>query len=48
MVGSTTMVNIKDRLLYIYIYSTYKSSMDITWVKGKTKEFVNLLLENNK
>jgi hypothetical protein len=48
MIGSTTMINIKDRLLYVYIYSTYKSSMDITWVKGKTKELVSLILMNNE
>ncbi len=48
MVGSTTLINIKDRLLYMYIYSTYKSSMDATWVKGKTKEFVSLILMNNE
>jgi len=38
---------VKNKLIFIYVYSNYDSMKDITWVKAKANEFVSLLLENN-
>ena len=44
---STSIVLIKKKIIFVYIYSNYDSEKDITWVEGKTKELVSLLIKNN-
>ena len=46
-VFSTSIVLIKKKIIFIYVYSDYESEKDITWVEGKTKELVSLLIKNN-
>jgi len=48
VVNATVMANVKNKLIFIYVYSGYNSMKDIIWVKAKANEFVSLLLENNK
>ncbi len=47
IINATVMANVKNKLIFIYVYSNYDSMKDITWVKAKANEFVSLLLENN-
>ena len=44
---STSIVLIKKKIIFVYIYSDYDSEKDITWIEGKTKELVSLLIKNN-
>ena len=46
-IASTSIVLIKKKIIFVYIYSDYDSEKDITWVEGKTKELVSLLIKNN-
>ena len=44
---SMSILRIKGKILYVYVYSDYTGDIDIIWVKSKTRELVNLLLEVN-
>ena len=46
-VGSTSFVFVKNKVIFVYIYSDFDSEKDIVWIEGKTKELVNLLIKNN-
>ena len=46
-VSSTSIVFVKNKIVYVYIYSDYDSEKDIIWIEDKTKETVNLLIKNN-
>ena len=46
-VGSTSFVFVKNKVIFVYIYSDFDSEKDIVWIEGKTKELVNLLTKNN-
>ena len=46
-VSSTSIVFVKNKIVYVYIYSDYDSEKDIIWIEDKTKETVNLLIRNN-
>ena len=46
-VNSLSIVFVKNKMVYVYIYSDYDSEKDITWIEDKTKETVNLLIKNN-
>jgi len=47
MIGTMTYLNLKNRLVYAVVYKDYNDSKDVLWVKSKTKELVDLLLEVN-
>ena len=44
---ATSIVLIKKKIIFVYIYSDYDSEKDITWIEGKTKELISLLIKNN-
>ena len=49
MVATISYLNLKNKLIVVYLYSDYIDSKDMVWIKSKTKEFVDLLLQaNNK
>ena len=43
-----SFVRVKNRLIAAYVYSDYIDGKDVVWAKSKTKEFVSLLLKENK
>lgn len=48
-VASMTMILLKKKLLYLYVYSDYESKADIEWTKSTTKNWVkSLSYINNK
>jgi hypothetical protein len=47
MAGSTTLMKVKRRLLYIYVYSQYEAQADVDWVESRTTELANLILTAN-
>ena len=44
---ATSIVLLKKKIIFVYIYSDYDSEKDITWIEGKTKELISLLIKNN-
>ena len=44
---ATSIVLLKKKIIFVYIYSDYDSEKDIIWIEDKTKETVNLLIKNN-
>jgi hypothetical protein len=47
VVASTSLLKVKDRILYAYVYSIYDNQEDINWVRAKTKEWMDLILEKD-
>lgn len=47
MAGSTMLMKVKRRLLYVYVYSQYETQADVDWVESRTSELANLLLTAN-
>lgn len=47
MIGSVSYLNLKDRLVVFYVYDNYTDNKNLIWVKSKTKELVDLLLQVN-
>jgi hypothetical protein len=47
MAGSTMLMKVKRRLLYVYVYSQYDAQADVDWVESRTTELANLLLTAN-
>ena len=47
MAGSTMLMKVKRRLLYLYVYSQYDEQADADWVESRTTELANLLLTAN-
>jgi hypothetical protein len=47
MAGSTMLMKVKRRLLYVYLYSQYETQADVDWVESRTSELANLLLMAN-
>ena len=47
MIGSFSYLNLKGRLAVVYVYDEYIDNKNLIWVKSKTKELVDLLLEVN-
>lgn len=47
MAGSTMLVKVKRRLLYVYVYSQYDEQADVDWVESRTTELANLMLTAN-
>jgi hypothetical protein len=45
--AATSIVLLKKKIIFVYIYSDYDSEKDIIWVEAKTKELVNLLIKHN-
>jgi hypothetical protein len=47
MAGSTMLMKVKRRLLYVYVYSQYETQADVDWVESRTSELANLILTTN-
>jgi len=47
MAGSTMLMKVKRRLLYVYVYSQYEEQADVDWVESRTTELANLMLTAN-
>ncbi len=48
LINTFAMMNIKNKLVSIYIYAKYNSIKDTVWAEAKAKEFANLLMDKNK
>ncbi len=44
VVGGSSIILARGKMLYAYVYSTYKDREDLNWVRLKSKEWVNSLL----
>lgn len=47
LTACSSVILIKDKLLFSYVYSNYKAQNDIIWAKSTSKEWVNSLLTAN-
>jgi hypothetical protein len=48
LINTFAMMNIKNKLVSIYIYAKYNSIKDTVWAEAKAKEFASLLMDKNK
>ena len=46
-VASQSLVLVRGKLIYVYVYSAYNTLKDILWAEAKSKELVDLILNNN-
>jgi hypothetical protein len=46
-VASGSLVLVRGKLLYVYVFSAYNTLQDILWAEAKSKELVDLILKNN-
>jgi len=46
-VVSQSLILVRGKLLYVYVYSAYNTLKDILWAEAKSKELVDLVLNNN-
>lgn len=47
MAGSTMLIKVKRRLLYIYVYSQHQARADVDWVESRTTELADALLASD-
>jgi len=45
--ASQSLVLVRGKLIYVYVYSAYNTLKDVLWVEAKSKELVDLILNNN-
>ena len=48
MAGSTTLVRVKKRLIFVYLYSEYKNEETLKWLRETTEVWVDAILNANK
>jgi hypothetical protein len=48
MGGTTTLVRVKKRLVFIYLYSEYKNEETLKWLRETSVEWVDAILSANK
>ncbi len=47
MIATISYLNLKNRFVVAYVYNEYKDNKNLVWVKSKTRELVDLLLQAN-